>query len=323
MGRIKRKRVVVQIVTYNNAATVVDCIRSVQAQSFRDFSLLVIDNASTDKTRSVVRGLKITLVRSRRNIGYAAAHNMAIRRTKSEYVLTLNPDVVLDRHFLRKMVRTLDASPRVGSAAGLLYRVERLRDRPVIVDGEGLFMRRNRRQGLRGEMKVMQEHPKHTVSIFGPDGAAAFYRRKMLEDIGYGQEYFDEDFFMHKEDVDVCWRAKWRGWKSVFVPTAIARHIRTFRAGRRERVPQELRTMALRNRYLMMMKNESASLFLRDIVPILIYEIGIFFYIVFRERASFASYIQAYEMLGTMLKKREWIFLRRRVSDVSMGRWFI
>ncbi len=322
MGRTSRKRVAIHIVTYNSAATVADCIRSVRAQSYRDWSLLVIDNASGDMTRSIVRKLQTTLVRNRTNIGYAAAHNMAIRRTRSDYVLTLNPDVVLDKHFIKQMVRTLDASPRVGSAAGLLYRVERLRDRPVIVDGEGLYMRKNRRQGLRGEMRLMQDHPKHPVSIFGPDGAAAFYRRVMLEDIAFAQEYFDEDFFMHKEDVDVCWRAKWRGWRSLFVPMAIARHIRTFRPGRRDRVPQELRTMAIRNRYLMMIKNESFSLFVRDIFPILIYELGIFLYIVMKERASIIAYVQAYERVSVMLKKREWIFLRRRVSDVSLGKWF-
>lgn len=313
----------VHVVTFNNELTIRACITSVRKQSLRDITILVVDNASSDRTRQIVQSMGVPLIKNAKNLGYAVAHNMAISQTQSTYVLTLNPDVVLGKDFLRHMTDALDDNPRVGSAAGLLYRVDRLDDFPAVVDGAGLFIRRNRRQGLREEGRLADSVPRRPVSIFGPDGAAAFYRRAMLEDIRLADEYFDEDFFMHKEDVDVCWRARLRGWNALFVPQATAKHIRTFRAGQRARVSDELKAMAVRNRYLLMIKNESPALFLRDLLPIAFYDVGIFFYILLKERRSLVAYKQVISMAQTMLNKRKLIYTRRKVTDTAMSRWFI
>lgn len=313
----------IHIVTFNNEETIRACIESVRTQSYQDRIILVIDNASTDKTSQIVKKLGVQIIENPKNLGYAAAHNIAMRKTQSKYVLTLNPDVVLDKDFLRHMVRSLDRDPRVGSAAGLLYRVERLGDKRITVDGAGLFMRRNRRQGLRWEGRPGSEVPRRSVPIFGPDGAAAFYRRAMLEDIRFNDEYFDEAFFMHKEDVDVCWRAAWRGWRSLFVPAAIGSHIRTFRAGRRENISDALRMIAVRNRYLLMIKNESVSGFVRDVFPILVYDLGVFFFILIKERRSLSAYRDVLQLIPTMTKKRAWIATNRKETGASMGKWFV
>ncbi|MFN8452669.1 MAG: glycosyltransferase family 2 protein, partial [Anaerolineae bacterium] len=221
----------VHIVTFNSAATLRACLEGLRAQAFVDYEAHVFDNASTDDTRQIIRDAGIHLVESSDNLGYAQAHNRLIDQTESTYVLTLNPDVYLLPEFLGAMARALDANPALGAAAGRLLRVDQLGETPAVIDSAGLAMRRSRRQRLLGENTPVEPYPTEPCPIFGPDGAAAFYRRAMLDDVRVLGEVFDSDFFMHKEDVDLCWRARLRGWESVCVPDAVAHHVRAFRPG--------------------------------------------------------------------------------------------
>jgi GT2 family glycosyltransferase len=312
--------VCVNIVTYNSADTILTCLESVKAQIFTDFTVQVLDNASTDDTTAIITDSEVSLHRSDRNLGYAAAHNHLIDATDSRYVFTLNPDVWLAPTFISAMVTALDADPQLGSAAGLLHRVEQLGDTPTHIDSTGLFMRRNRRQGLCSEGLPIAQAPTQPRPIFGPDGAAAFYRRTMLDDIRVQGEVFDVDFFMHKEDIDVCWRALLRGWASIYVPDAIAHHVRSFRPGHRDRVSPLMRLYAVRNRYLLMLKNEIPALLWRDLLPIALYEAGIFAYLLLWERASIRAYAAAWGLRSRMLAKRREIQSRRKVTD--MRKWF-
>ena len=312
----------VHIVTYNSASTIRTCLDSLQHQDFKDYQVQVFDNASSDETCQIVTEANIPLIESRENLGYARAHNRLIDLTESTYVLTLNPDVYLLPGFLAAMKAVLDKNDRIGSAAGKLLRVERLGEIPQVIDSAGLAMRRNRRQQLLGDSTAIQEYTTPASPIFGPDGAAAFYRRAMLNDIRVMDEVFDSDFFLHKEDIDVCWRAQLRGWQSVYNPDAVAHHIRTFRIGKRANVPSDLRCLAVRNRYLLMIKNEIPAHFIRDLPRILAYDIGIFLYICLRERTSLAAYSSLWSLRKRMFKKRQIVQLQKRVRWQEMAQWF-
>jgi len=298
--------VAINIVTYNNASTIQECLECIQKQTYRKFSVFVIDNASTDNTVFLCKRFKIQLIRNTTNFGYAAAHNQGICLTKSKYILTLNPDVFLRPDFLQQMVSVLERNTRLGSACGLLLRIDHTKETPMVIDGAGLFMRKNRRQGLLYEGKPAQSTLQADY-ILGPDGAAAFYRRKMLEDIAINQEMFDEDFFMHKEDVDIAWRAQRAGWSSIFIPKAVAYHIRTFRPGKRKNISNSLRCISLRNRYLLLIKNDNWNYITRDILYIVTYELGIFLYILFVEQHSLRAYISASSLWKIMMRKRRYI----------------
>ncbi len=312
----------VHIVTYHSAATIETCLRALLDQRGAEFTVRVLDNASQDTTVEIVRRLGVEVSISETNLGYAAAHNRLIDQTTSDYVLTLNPDVQLQPGFLAAMVAVLNASPQVGSAASCLLRVERLSDAPQVMDGAGVYMRRNRRQGLIGDGLPIRQRPPEVAPIFGPDGAAAFYRRTMLNDIRVNGEVFDEDFFMHKEDVDVCWRAQLRGWESHYVPDAVAHHVRGFRPGQRERVSQDMRFLGLRNRYLLMLKNEQILHFLCDLPFIALYDLGILAYVLLRERDSLAAYRSAWALRRRMLAKRRVIQAGRRATWHDIARAF-
>jgi GT2 family glycosyltransferase len=304
----------IHMVTYNSAATVEACIRSVFAQRDIDYRLVVVDNASSDETVALTRALGVEVTVNSENRGYAAAHNQALRQTDSVYVLTLNPDVVLQPGFLASMVAALESNPRAGSASGCLRRVDRLEEQSDIIDSAGLFMRRNRRQGLRCEGEPAAGCARTPAFIFGPDGAAALYRRAMLEDIAVFGEIFDEDFFMHKEDVDICWRAQLRGWQSLFVPDAMALHIRTFRPGQRQNVSDDLRFWGVRNRYLLLLKNEIWGGLLRDLIFVAGYDVAILVYLLVFERRTLAALRSAWLLRRKMLKKRQVIQASRSAN---------
>ncbi len=312
----------VHIVTYNSARTIESCLQSVMAQRGVDIQVCVIDNASTDDTLQRVHAFGVEIFVNTRNVGYAAAHNQAIDATTSDYVLTLNSDVWLDPGFVAALTEAVGPDSRIGSAAGCLLRVEQLGDSPTQIDSAGLFMRRSRRQSLRAEGRSASLRPTDSVAIFGPDGAAAFYRRTMLDDIRVQNEVFDSDFFMHKEDVDVAWRAQLRGWASLYVPGAIGHHIRTFRPGQRQGVSATMRFHGTRNRYLLMLKNESPAHFLRNLPWIAAYDLGILAYMLLRERETLAAFRSAWALRRRMIEKRRIIQARRRVGWADLSRWF-
>jgi GT2 family glycosyltransferase len=313
----------IHIVTYNSEKNIQQCLSSLYKQTFRNYKILLIDNNSRLTIDKIANKYNVFLVQNKQNIGYAAAHNMAIKLTQSKYILTLNPDIILDKFFLQRMFDTMEKSDKkMGSAAGLLYRVNTLEQKTNIVDAAGLDMTKSRKQKLRFENETDDKISHKTQHIFGPDGAAAFYKREMLYDINVNGEIFDEDFFMYKEDVDICWRAQLYGWRSIFVPTATAYHIRSFRPGRRTHMPQPLKRFSVRNRYSLIVKNDLIQLFVRDIFRILLYEIQILGYVLIREQSSFSAYIQAVGQIPLMIRKRKHIQAHRRVDVQYMKRWF-
>lgn len=317
--------VVIQIVTFNSAATITDCLAGVADQYAsleRAPEVIVIDNASTDQTVDLVRAAGYPIHQSPVNRGYAAAHNQALTGSSAALVITLNPDVRLQPGFVAAMCRAFGADMELGSAAGCLLRVDSLDQSPSVIDSAGVYMRRTLQQGLRAEGWPITQRPLKAHPIFGPDGAAAVYRRAMLEDIAYEGQVFDEDFFMHKEDIDLCWRAAWRGWTARYVPDAIATHIRGFRPGQRARVSPRMRYLGVRNRYLLMIKNEPLGHFLFNLPMILFYELQIAVYLMAFERESLRAYASALALLRRMLRKRRAIFASRRVGWSSLRGWF-
>lgn len=312
----------VHIVTYNSQATLRSCLEALGRQDHPDFQVVIFDNASDDDSRTIAQSSGHRLIESDVNAGYAQAHNTLIDQTDSAYVLTLNPDVSLHPHFLSAMQHAMDANLKLGSAAGCLLRVEQLGDPSNVIDSAGLAMQRNRRQRLLGEGMALAAYPSTSQAIFGPDGAAAFYRRAMLDDIRVCDEVFDADFFMHKEDVDVCWRAQLRGWESTYVPAARAFHVRAFRPGQRRAIPAHIRMLSVRNRYLLSVKNEIPAHFLRDLPFILFYDAGVLAYMLLRERTSLQAFRSLWQLRQRMLKKRHLIQSRRRVDANAITRWF-
>ena len=116
----------------------------------------------------------------------------------------------------------------------------------------GIYLSKLRRFYDISKGRPINELQSRIKDIFGVCSAAGFYKRQMLEDIKEKTGYFDERFFFLVEDVDVSWRAQAKGWKALFFPHALCRHL-----GNSSNNPLKARRcFCFRNRYLMIFKNE-------------------------------------------------------------------
>ena len=195
------------IINYNGVDLLKECLDSLLAQRHPVSELVVIDNRSTDQSVALVREAfpAVRLIALTRNTGYAAAANVAIRETRSPYLLLLNPDVVLTPTFIGELVGFAEKEPEAGSLTGKLLRFPHQAGGRVI-DSTGHVAFRSRWVVNRGEGEEDRGQYDEPAEVFGVSGAAPLYRRDMLEDIRIDGEVFAESFFLYLEDVDVDWR---------------------------------------------------------------------------------------------------------------------
>jgi GT2 family glycosyltransferase len=320
--------VAISIVTFNGKRHVGPCLRALLSQTILPLEIFVMDNASSDGTPDFVEDNFPTakVIRSDINLGFGGGHNVVIRQTKAAYVLALNQDAYLAPTFLEKLVAEADKHPEVGIAGGKLYS---LRDEVAngpserIIDMTWLDIEKKRRQVCYAQFLPDDEQVFEPRFVFAIDGAAMLLRRKMLEDIQIDGEYYDEDFFAGKEDLDISWRAQLSGWKCLYVPSAIGHHFRTFTPkDRRSAISDILKVGSVRNRYLLMLKNDLFKHFLMHVPYIAIYDLKILAYVLLYEPASLKGYAQAFRSVPRALRKRRVIMDRKTVDDRYILQWF-
>src|SRR6516225_1952844 len=144
----------VTIVTWNSAQYLDECFAALACQDYRDLDVTIVDNASDDGTRVLLERVetKWQVIYNERNVGFAAGQNQAIRATRGEWVLCLNPDVVLSPDFVTQLVAAGEAHPDVGTLCSKLLRWDPAADehRSNIVDSTGIYFTRNMRHLDRG-----------------------------------------------------------------------------------------------------------------------------------------------------------------------------
>lgn len=320
MEASNKRTVSVHIVTYNSAEHIEDCLEAVLRQSHPIDQIVVIDNASKDHTlHSLTKWQeKCSIIQNKKNNGFAGAHNQAIRLTETDYSLILNPDVVLEADYVLNTVLALQSNPKAGSATGkLLFKAA-----PHHIDSTGLIINKARRAFDRGAHQTNDEY-QQAEEVFGVSGAAAMYSRKMINDISLSGEFFDEDFFAYKEDIDVAWRSQLLGWKALYEPTAIAYHERGWKEGGRSSKPLFVRRLSYINRYKMMVKNDDSKAVMKNIMPLLVYECLSLVYALVREPKLLGAWLDFYRKFPELRNKRSLIRSKQRQASSVINKWFI
>jgi GT2 family glycosyltransferase len=330
----------VSLITYNAARWLDGCLSSLFAQTHPNVELLVLDNGSTDGTRERLEAATAghpaaCVVLSPANLGFAKGHNRAIAEARGEYVCLLNQDMVLDPEFLGAALAAFDA-PGVGSVQGRLRWLTPDLERTNLVDSTGLQINRSRRITSRGQGSPDGPHHDRAELLFGVDGACPVYRRSALEDVRLtgrdGPEYLDEDFFMYKEDVDLAWRLLLRGWDAAYAPAAVAWHARG--AGEsaaktaweviqhRRGIPTWVKRLSWRNQRLMQIKNEDASLVVRDLPRVIGHELAALAYLIVSNPTNVTAVVDLVRMAPAALRKRRQVQRLRRISRRDLAAWF-
>jgi len=169
------------------------------------------------KLEGVVPNRKMVLIQTGKNLGFAGGNNVGIRyalKNRADHVFILNNDTIVEPGALTEMVRIAWQDPnRIGMVAPTVLEYYR----PEFIDRLGIVLTKS---GLGYDRKRENEGP-----LLCPSGAAALYSRSMLLAVASkGREFFDEDFFMYCEDMDIGFRAVLRGFKAVLVDRAILFH---------------------------------------------------------------------------------------------------
>lgn len=334
---MKIPAVTISLVVWNGKKYLPQCLESIVNQDFQDFELLILDNGSTDGTVDFFRQLDTEKYHIRaieylpQNIGFAAGHNALFRQTQGEFVLCLNQDVELGKNYLSEIIAFLKNNPRAGSAAGILLRSQ---SGEKIIDSAGLRIFRNRRVAEIGAGKKLDFNEKHPIEVFGVSAAAAIYRVSALKDVADNFDgrsaYFDEDFFSYKEDIDLAWRLRHRGFRSYVLPVYGA-HIRSAKAEGESQLKTifgRAKKSALanynsqKNHMFVLAKNDFLKNLIIDIIPVLWYELKKFIYIILFEWRTIPAYFVFMANLPKILKKRSKILARSVVSSKEMRKWF-
>jgi len=231
----------VQIVTYNSAAVIADCLSAVLAQSVQATRILVLDNGSDDGTLAIAREIAagdhegLVQIRAQAsNLGYAGAHNRGFAEALAagvDTVLTVNPDVLLAPDYLawclHQVARALEAGVQLGGVMGKLIRSD-----GRVLDSTGLVMGPVLHVVDRGADEADRGQYDRAPDVWGICGAAALYTGACLRALHeHDNMVLDEAFFLYKEDVDLCWRARLLGFSFLYAPRAQAVHERGWKRG--------------------------------------------------------------------------------------------
>jgi GT2 family glycosyltransferase len=319
-------KVCAAIVTYNSARYIRRCLQALLAQKGVALEVIVVDNASTDDTRNILKEFRgrIRVLLNSSNVGFAEGQNVAIRAGQSKWVLTLNPDVLLEPGFIANLVSAANADSRAGAVCGRLLSIgpgfEQL-SQPLI-DSTGIFFTPAMRHFDRGWHEPDGPCFQNMEYVFGASAAAALFRRRMIDDIAIDGNFFDPDFFVYREDADVAWRALLLGWRCIYTPYAVAHHVRTVTPVNRRSAPAVINMHSVKNRFLMRIKNLTFGVYRRHWLAMTGRDLVVVLGSLVWEPTSLAAFWRLMKCLPRALRGRRQIMSRRRVSDEAINRWF-
>jgi GT2 family glycosyltransferase len=316
----------ITIVTYNSGRFIKRCLESILDQTYPFKEIIVVDNCSTDGTTDILEPFedRCRIIYNEDNIGFAAAQNQAIGLSDSDWVLTLNPDVLLLPDFITALIHAGNLDPRIGTVCGKLLTMSAGFDFPEkpVVDSTGIFFTPTLRHLDRGSLEYDNGHYRQYEYVFGATAAAALYRREMIEDISLDGEFFDSDFFVYREDADVSWRSQLLGWKCLYAPYARGYHVRKALPGNRRALPPEINMHSVKNRFLLRIKNISGDLYRRNWVQITGRDLVVVACRILWEHSSLKAFWFLAKNYRRVLAKRRLIQERQRVDNDYMASWF-
>jgi GT2 family glycosyltransferase len=221
------------IVSYNVRAPLLDTLRAFYSSDYGALQAVVVDNASTDGSADAVeRELpQAKVIRLQENLGFGRANNAGLEACDGELVLLLNPDVVVSKDCVKVLSDFMTNTPAAGAAGPRLNRPD---GRPDLAARRSFPSPTSALYRFVGLNRLFPKSPRFNRYNLGhvpidsmheiDAGTAAclMVRRAAIDQVGF----FDPDYFMYGEDIDLCYRLRKSGWKIFFVPEAVALHLK-------------------------------------------------------------------------------------------------
>ena len=232
------------IPNYNGGSFIRDCIDSLKIQSYRDFEIIVVDNDSKDGSADIVENeyKDVRIKRLDQNYGFSRAVNEGVRMSGSPFVLLLNSDTRAEEGFVEALVGTIKRDDRIFSVASKMIQMKD----PDKLDGAGDLYSAFGWAYARGKGRSSAGYTRE-ARVFAACGGAAIYRRSILDEIGW----FDEFHFAYLEDTDIGYRARIMGYRNIYCPEARVYHVGSGVTGSRYN-DFKIRISARNNMYVIM-----------------------------------------------------------------------
>lgn len=303
----------VVIPNWNGKHFLNECLASLKDQTYQDLEIILVDGGSSDSSVEFVRRFfpEVQIVQLEKNKGFSGAANEGLRTAKGRFVALLNNDAMADRRWIEELVKGIRSSREIGFCTSKILRAPGIK---MDTAGDqytryGVAMKR----GQNAEANRFSE----AEFVFGACAAGALYSKVMLEETGY----FDEDLCCIYEDVDLSFRAQLRGFKCLYVPTAIVHHIVGGTSGRNNDFTLYY---GQRNMVSVFLKNMPAPFLIRYLPLHLSYTVLAMIYHLSKGRGKMFLHAKAdaLRQIGRTLQKRKIIQGKRKVSSKYLETMF-
>lgn len=324
----KTPKVSIVIANWNGKGLLKDCLTSIFSQIYANYDVILVDNGSTDKSVEYIKNnfSKVKLIELNKNYGFAKANNIGIKEALKcpnvKYIITLNNDTQTNKNWLSSLVKVMEADGLIGSAQSktlFFYEKNKLNNVGILICKDGSACNRGINEKNIGYDNIEE--------IFGTSAVSAIYRREALEEVGL----FDEDFFAYMEDVDLAWRLRLNGWRSLLVPNSRVYHVHSATA------PSSKFKIFLINRNSLFVLIKNLPLKYVVLFPINYIMVRMYFLKTKKDRIKdfkknisllevisiiIKSWICALRFLPKLLKKRRLIQKNKKISSQAIDLWF-
>jgi GT2 family glycosyltransferase len=254
-------KIAVIIVSHDSEAVLGRCLYSLEAQTLQPDTIVIVDSGSADTgyLQPLQDDERIALLLEE-NIGFSRANNLGCQavREQADYLLFLNPDAFPAANVIELAVRYLTAQQEVACVGGRLQGFDLNSNRPTgLLDSTGVFRKwygcwYDRSQGEEDTGQFMEEE-----AVVAICGAFLFCRKTALQETALAEkQVFDPDFFLYKEDIELCLRIRKAGWLLVYLPTILVYHCRGWQRNRQQ-IPWQIRLTAAESEVLLYKKHPS------------------------------------------------------------------
>lgn len=333
-------KLTVHLVTWNGAKYIPYLFASLRTQTFTDWTLVVLDNSSTDNTVELIQKELINfpvlskLIVNDENKGFAGGHNRVYARTNSEFFVLLNQDLYLEPDCLEKLMRTIEMDKTIAVVSPRLMKWDfNNKQFTNTIDSLGLRVWRSRRVVEIGAGEEWQDNVNNLREVFGVSGTLPLFRRAAVDAVAFSREaFFDESYGSYKEDVDLAFRLRSAGYKAYAVTDAVAHHDRTA-AGPKElsdtaaahnkiKQPSWVKYHSYKNHLMTLYKNEYWQNFILDFFWIVWYELKKFTWFLLFNRSVLKGLREIWRLRGGLQRQRQAIKQKRKMSWQGMRQWW-
>lgn len=297
------------IPNYNGLRFMKDCLNSLAKQTYKDYKLLIVDNGSSDGSKEYFKENSIDFIDLDTNLGFAGGCNEALKLVDTKYVILLNNDTEVFPDYVEKLVQAIKKDEKIFSVSPLMINAHK---KELVDDaGDGLCL-----LGFAYQIGVGEKIINYTKSkeVFTACAGAAIYRMDILREIGF----FDEMHFAYLEDIDLGFRARLKGYKNIFCPSAKVYHLGSATSGSKYNSFKV--RLAARNNIYLHYKNQSNIILLLNILPL---SLGILIKYIFFSKMGFKNdYVEGLkEGFSTYKKCKRVDFSKVRFMDLVNIEW--